>query len=1295
MASLFVKIFDFFQTRKHLLFAMLILISTLLTYFASRVHFSEDIADFIPKNKEVKNISDVFEQIKSNDKLIVIITNPDTSEGNIDKTILQADDLAKDIKDQMVPDMVKDITYSFSNALMMDTYDLFWRNLPYFLDKNDYKHIAETIDSVNAEKVLSRNYKMMISPAGFVMKKYLIRDPFSITGLAIRKLALTSIGNNYLMFKERVFSKDKKNMLMFISTVNPASETSKNAVLIKNLEDVIAHNTEKYHNSGTKIQYYGGAAVAVGNANQLKNDSLLTVGIAIIVLFVFFGYFFKNRRTIFFLILPVIFGSIFSLAIIYFIKNEISSIAIGASSIILGIAINYSIHFYAHYRHEKSLRQVIKDLAMPMTIGSTTTIGAFLGLLMVKSSVLNDFGLLSALVLVGAVLFTLIFLPYFVKKPKNAEPESASHNFIDKLSSYHFERNPYILIGVIVLTVFFMFFATNIGFESDLTKMNYMSDKLKASEQTLNTISDSSLRPIYIVAHGANMNEALQNNEQIGKKVKSLQNQHLINQVSSVTNIMLSGREQDLKVQQWNAFWATMNIAKLKKRLIEQGKHYKFNEEAFDGFFQIITRRYNRIGSGDFDYLKKHFVSDLISQQKNTNFAITLLKINPKNRDKIVSYFPENDSTTIIDRQYLSARYADIISSDFNTILLISSLLVFFFLLMMYGRIELALISFIPMFISWIWILGLMSLLGFKFNVFSIIISTFIFGLGDDFSIFIMDGLLQEYKRKGVKLLNSYKTAVFLSAFTTLVGVGVLIFAKHPALKSIALLTIIGMFSVVFLSYTVPPALFRLLVYHKQKLRKFPVTAYGFLYALVCYSWFVSGCILTGFLGLTLYKILPLSKKKKQLLYHYTLFAVCRSTMYVMYFAKKKVINYNREMYRKPALIIANHQSIIDIPLLLMFSPKVIMITNDAFYYSKFIGIIVKLGGFMPASAGYGFISEKLSAAVANGYSIVVFPEGTRRNDGLVHRFHKGAFYLAEKLQLDILPMITHGTGNYVAKGELMAKKSQITVKFLDRIAYGDATWGEDYSVRTKKVQDYFRKEYELMMNEFYNTPRLLNDIIIKNFIYKGPIVEWYTRIKLAIERKNYQLYNNLIPHKAHILDMGCGYGYLAMMLGMISSERRITAVDYDQEKIEVARHCMSKPKNVDFFAGDIRTIDIEPHDVFILSDVLHYLSDEKQIHLLEACIYNLNPYGKILIRDGNADLDAEHKKTRLTEYISTHIGFNKTHDMKLHFLSATRLHELCQRMGATLQIVDKGGFTSNWMFLIEKGSRKSGEPGH
>ena len=124
--------------------------------------------------------------------------------------------------------------------------------------------------------------------------------------------------------------------------------------------------------------------------------------------------------------------------------------------------------------------------------------------------------------------------------------------------------------------------------------------------------------------------------------------------------------------------------------------------------------------------------------------------------------------------------------------------------------------------ISWLWTLGLMGMLGIKFNIFNMIISTFIFGLGIDYSIFITRGLTQEYKT-GAKHIGSYKTSILLSAFTTIVGIGVLIFAEHPALESIATMSIIGIVSVVFVSFTIQPMMFRWLITSRREKGNVPM----------------------------------------------------------------------------------------------------------------------------------------------------------------------------------------------------------------------------------------------------------------------------------------------------------------------------------------------------------------------------------------------------------------------------------------------------------------------------------------
>jgi predicted RND superfamily exporter protein len=76
------------------------------------------------------------------------------------------------------------------------------------------------------------------------------------------------------------------------------------------------------------------------------------------------------------------------------------------------------------------------------------------------------------------------------------------------------------------------------------------------------------------------------------------------------------------------------------------------------------------------------------------------------------------------------------------------------------------------------------------------------------------EGCIYEHKT-GKPILASYKRSILLSAIIMFIGIGTLIVAKHPALHSLAEITIVGMSSVVFMSWLVPPLLFRL-IYKKK-----------------------------------------------------------------------------------------------------------------------------------------------------------------------------------------------------------------------------------------------------------------------------------------------------------------------------------------------------------------------------------------------------------------------------------------------------------------------------------------------
>ncbi len=143
------------------------------------------------------------------------------------------------------------------------------------------------------------------------------------------------------------------------------------------------------------------------------------------------------------------------------------------------------------------------------------------------------------------------------------------------------------------------------------------------------------------------------------------------------------------------------------------------------------------------------------------------------------------------------------LSDDFDYIGLCCSIIVFLFLWLSFKSFWLAVIAFVPMVLSWVWIFSFMQLFDIQFNIVNVILATFIFGQGDDYTIFVVEGLVYE-DRTGKPILPQYRQSILLSALIMLIGIGILAFAVHPAMHSLGVVTLIGMTVVLMMSITIP-----------------------------------------------------------------------------------------------------------------------------------------------------------------------------------------------------------------------------------------------------------------------------------------------------------------------------------------------------------------------------------------------------------------------------------------------------------------------------------------------------------
>ena len=206
----------------------------------------------------------------------------------------------------------------------------------------------------------------------------------------------------------------------------------------------------------------------------------------------------------------------------------------------------------------------------------------------------------------------------------------------------------------------------------------------------------------------------------------------------------------------------------------------------------------------------------------------------------------------------------------------------------------------------------------------------------------------------------------------------------------------------------------------------------------------------------------------------------------------------------------------------------------------------------------------------------------------------------------------------------------------------------------------------------------------MQNYLYKGPVEEWYVRVKSAME-KYYAYFERIIPRNASVVDVGCGYGMLAYMLSTTSAERTVLGIDYDEDKIAIAHHNFSKTPQIRFDCSDALQYDYPVADVFVVNDMLHYLDWQSQEILLERCVEKMNGSGMIIVRDSDADQDRAHKITRFTEILSTRFfKFNKT-EQQLHFPTAKQFELFARKNDLDLEQQSNDKLTSNQIFIFRK----------
>ncbi|QGZ64619.1 lysophospholipid acyltransferase family protein [Paraburkholderia acidisoli] len=111
---------------------------------------------------------------------------------------------------------------------------------------------------------------------------------------------------------------------------------------------------------------------------------------------------------------------------------------------------------------------------------------------------------------------------------------------------------------------------------------------------------------------------------------------------------------------------------------------------------------------------------------------------------------------------------------------------------------------------------------------------------------------------------------------------------------------------------------------------------------------------------------------------------------------------------RTPVIVVANHPTYLDVVVLLSLKPAACCVVKNAHWSNPCLWGIVRAAEYVSNAEATGFVQD-CARQLANGYSMIIFPEGSRSPAAnRLHAFSRGFAHTALEAGVPILPVLLH-----------------------------------------------------------------------------------------------------------------------------------------------------------------------------------------------------------------------------------------------------------------------------------------------
>jgi predicted exporter/SAM-dependent methyltransferase len=759
-----------------------------------RLKLNEDFTDVLPMSAPaIAEQVEALQHIRQADRIYIDVATTTTNAEQLGTAATQMTAALREIP------QLTDVRGEINVADMGAAYQQLQAQLPSLLNSNNLRALEPRLTTTNLEARLAWLKKSMMQPQGLMFKDVAESDPAGISDTVSARLRDLQAGTGDARIVDgRITSADGCHVLINATPEFRSSETGKSAALVAAVLQAARSVETNYPAGAVKISITGAHRSALDNATMIRQDTTRTSIIATLAIAGLIIFACRRRWLALMALIPVVFGALGAVMVFFLTGDLVSSVALGCGSMLIGVTVDYGI--YIVYTLDNSppasreeLARIVAGLVPALVFGALTTMAAFFVMFLSPISGHRQLGLFGAVGVGLAALFALFILPLFipVTAMPNARPLPLTA-LVERIFAWRL-RNEKIVLSLLVL--FTLVCAAGVGrvkFDGDLARLNGVTPGTRQDEQIIREIWGKALSLTTIVVGGATREKVLAKNEQVFAALEKLRGQNVFESFSSVASLLPSAQNRAANERDWRNFWSPARQLELSNSLGSAATGLGFRAGAFAPFLEKISSP-EAAPTSETNFALDRLTADFWSERDGRMYLTTLVKV--ADTEKFLQLHAAVKATVpdalLLNKTALSDEITQVARRALPVFGLLVAVLNAFLIFLLLGRIELALVTLLPMAAGIFWTLGTLGLCGLPIDVANFVFVIFVVGVGGDYSLFLVLSELEALRgHPGRTAVTG--GAVTMCALTSLLGTGVLVLAHHPALFSVGLTALLG-----------------------------------------------------------------------------------------------------------------------------------------------------------------------------------------------------------------------------------------------------------------------------------------------------------------------------------------------------------------------------------------------------------------------------------------------------------------------------------------------------------------------